>query len=218
MKTCLLSSGGGGNLKFFYLGKKMGILKNIDVYLITDRECGALYFAHKVGIYAKKITYKRTYNKELLEELERLNPDIIIGSWHKIIDKEVVQKYYGRLINLHYSLLPAFGGLIGLEQIIGKAYEMNCQYIGCTCHFIDENVDSGKIIAQAIIKVDIPINEAIQKVFEKGCLILLNSILIITNDHSIIERTQNDKFDYSPSLLFDDSLFDKEFWKQVAKL
>lgn len=216
MKICFLASGGGGNFKFLHLAKELNIINNIELFLIADRECGSLEYAKNIEIYNKKIEYKRTNNKQLLEELENINPDVIVTNWHKIIDEEVVQKYSGKLINLHYSLLPAFDGLIGIEPI-EKAYQKNCQYVGTTCHYVDEGVDSGKIISQALVKTDISINEAIEKIFQKGCLILLNSIIHLTSEE-IIKKCQNNKFDFSPSLLFDDVTFDDKFWKSLSKL
>lgn len=216
MKICFLASGGGGNFKFFKMAIEENLIKNIELFLIADRECGSLDFAQDNGLYNKKINYKRSDNKELLQELEKINPDIIVTNWHKIIDEEVVKKYYGKLINLHYSLLPAFDGLIGIEPI-KQAYEKNCQYVGTTCHYVDEGVDSGKIISQALVKTDITIDEAIQEIFKKGCLILLNSIVKLS-DEEIIEKSQNNKFEYSPNLLFDNKIFNDEFWKRLSEL
>ena len=214
MKICFLASGGGGNFKFFNLAKDLGIIYNVELFLVADRDCGSLEYANEKNIYNKKIIYKRDNNIEFLQELEKINPDIIITNWHKIIDSEVVNKYQGKLINLHYSLLPAFDGLIGIEPI-KQAYEKNCSYAGTTCHYVDEGVDSGKIISQAIVKTDIPIELAIQKIFEQGCLILLNSILLIGNKE-IITKKENNKFEYSPDLLFDDSQFDEFFWNKLS--
>lgn len=214
MKICFLASGGGGNFKFFNLAKDLGIIYNVELFLVADRDCGSLEYANEKNIYNKKIIYKRDNNIEFLQELEKINPDIIITNWHKIIDAEVVNKYQGKLINLHYSLLPAFDGLIGIEPI-KQAYEKNCSYVGTTCHYVDEGVDSGKIISQAIVKTDIPIELAIQKIFEQGCLILLNSILLIGNKE-IITKKENNKFEYSPDLLFDDSQFDEFFWNKLS--
>lgn len=216
MKICFLASGGGGNFKFMHLAKKLKIIKNIELFLIADRECGSIKYAVNSDIYNKKIHYKRDKNIELLEELKKINPDIIVTNWHKIIDEEVVQKYKGKLINLHYSLLPAFDGMIGIEPI-EKAYQKNCQYVGATCHYVDEGVDSGKIISQALVKADISINEAIEKIFQKGCLILLNSIINLTSEVTI-EKCQNNKFDFAPNLLFNDALFDENFWKVLSEL
>jgi phosphoribosylglycinamide formyltransferase 1 len=216
MKICFLASGGGGNFKFFKLAIEETIIKNIELFLIADRECASLDFAKKNNIYSKKINYKRRDNKELLQELEKINPAIIVTNWHKIIDEEVVKKYYGKLINLHYSLLPAFDGLIGIEPI-KQAYEKNCQYVGTTCHYVDDGIDSGEIISQGLLKTDVSIEVAIQKIFEKGCMILLNCIVHLSNE-KIINKFQNDNFDFSPSLAFDNTVFDNEFWKRLSRL
>ncbi|MDQ7057292.1 MAG: formyltransferase family protein [Ghiorsea sp.] len=205
MKICFLASGGGGNLKFFHLSDELNILQNVELYVIADRECGSVEYARKHNIYTKIITYNRGYNNTLLDELAYINPDIIITNWYKIIDENIVSLYKGRLINLHYSLLPAFAGLIGLAPI-EEAYKKKCKYIGVTCHYVDTGVDSGEVISQAVVKADIPIQLAIQKTFEKGCLILLNSVIRLSQDE-IIEISINNQFSFSPSLRFEADLF-----------
>lgn len=221
MKVCFLVSANGGNFKFFHLAVLKGLLNNIELCLIVDRECKALHYAKENGIYCKLIQYKRNNNKELINEFSNIKPDIVVTNWHKIIDAETVVKFNGKMINLHYSLLPAFKGLIGVEPII-KAFQSNCQYIGVTSHFVEEEVDSGKIISQAIFRKDnMEIDDAIQKCFQLGCLILLNSVALVAGNNSIIKKEilfENKKFEFSPSLLFDDSIFDKSFWKELSTL
>lgn len=95
MKICFLASGGGGNFKFFKMAIEEKLIKNIELFLIADRECGSSDFAQNNDIYCKKINYRRSENKELLLELEKINPDIIVTNWHKIIDEEVVKSNYG---------------------------------------------------------------------------------------------------------------------------
>ncbi len=216
MKVCFLASGGGGNFKFLHLAKELRLLDNLELTVIADRECDSITYAKKHNIYAKVIHYKRDENQSLLNELDYIKPDVIITNWHKIIDKEVVSVYDGKLINLHYSLLPAFGGLIGIAPI-EEAYRQNCQYVGATCHYVDKGVDTGKIISQAIVKTNIPIEDAVSEVFRKGCLILLNSILIISNE-SIVEVSKNTKYDFSPLLQFTDEIFNSNFWESLSKL
>ena len=217
MKICFLASGGGGNLKFLHLSKEYGILKNIELLVIADRECSSIEFAKSKGIYSSVITYKRDNNQALKSELKRIDPDIIITNWHKIIDNEVVDKYAGKLINLHYSLLPAFAGLIGVEPI-EKAYIQGCKYIGATCHYVDNGVDTGKIISQTVVKTEQKIENAIQEVFQNGCIILLSSIIRVTKNNSLISIIKNNNFDFSPSLQFDHEVFDNNFWKQLKQL
>jgi phosphoribosylglycinamide formyltransferase-1 len=203
-------------MKFIQLGQQMNILKGIQLSVIADRDCPSIDFAKKNHIPAEVISYHRNDNGALKRSLEKLNPDIIVTTWAKIIDKELVSEYSGKMINLHYSLLPAFSGQMGTEPI-ENAYRQNCQYIGTTCHYVNENVDAGTIISQAILKTDIPIEKAIQEVFKKGCMILLNSIMIIS-DKIFIETSDNNSFTYSPKLKYDEALFDNLFWEKLASL
>ncbi len=203
-------------MKFMQLAQQMNILEGIRLSVIADRDCPSIDFGKKNHISAEVINYHRNDNEALKRSLEELNPDIIVTTWAKIIDKEIVAKYSGKMINLHYSLLPAFSGQMGTEPI-ENAYKQNCQYIGTTCHYVDENVDAGTIISQAILKTDVPIEKAIQEVFRKGCLILLNSIMIVS-DKTLIETSDNNSFLYSPKLKFDETLFDNLFWEKLASL
>jgi len=216
LHICFLVSGGGGNIKFLHLAQQLGILKNFTLSVIADRDCQAITFAEQNGIFSEIIEYKRDKRKALQSLLEKIDPDVIVTTWAKIIDEETVAKYRGKMINLHYSLLPAFAGQMGVDPI-KNAYEQNCQYIGTTCHHVDVDVDMGKIISQAIIKTDISIEEAITEVFRRGCLILLNSIMIVS-DKRIADEYHHDHFDYSPRLTFDLSLYDESFWTTLSSL
>ena len=216
LKICFLVSGGGGNMKFMHLAKKIHKLKDFELSVIADRDCASIEFAEKNNIQAKIVQYSRDNNKSLVDTLQAIGPDIIITTWAKIIDKYIVKKYLGKMINLHYSLLPAFAGQMGIEPI-ENAYKQNCQYVGVTCHHVDENVDTGEIISQAIVQTDIPIEHAVEEVFRKGCLILLNSIMIVSNQ-ILLDPSENDQFHYSPRLTFDEALFDEAFWKKLSTI
>lgn len=210
-----LASGNGGNLKFIYLAQKRNIVSNIRLSVIADRECGSIAFARENSLENYVVDYKKSDASQLIDILEKLKPDIIVTNWHKIIDEGTVQAFNGRLINLHYSLLPAFGGLIGIEPI-KRAYAQGCKYVGPTCHLVDEGVDTGKIISQAIFKTDIPINAAIDLMFRKGCLVLLNGIQQVVGEKIVDESSASDDLSYSPSLGFDEKVFSVDFWKNLA--
>ena len=64
---------------------------------------------------------------------------------------------------------------------------------------------------------NVPIEEAIQDVFEKGCLILLDSINALLQEE-LVEQAINDKFEFSPSLSFNDEIFNRAFWDELSKL
>ena len=222
MKICFLVSGGGGNLKFLYLLKNKNLLKDVSLYAISYKDCKAINFCKNFDIPYKVIKYSKENNQSLIKELKEISPDFIITTWNKIIDKETLENFNGKFINLHYSLLPAFKGLIDTAPI-KEAYSLNCKYIGVTCHYVNEEVDSGKIISQAIFKTNVPIQEAINKSFRYGCLILLNSILSVSNDLSILNpswllKSKEGDFHFEPSLLFDKKRLNSDFWRELSEL
>ena len=129
-------------------------------------------------------------------------------------DPKTIEKNQGKFINLHYSLLPAFSGLMGVEPI-KQAYEKGCKFIGPTCHMVDEGVDTGPIISQAAFTTNRSIQDAIELMFRLGCLILLNGVYITQKNSEFIEnRKENPQF--SPPLRFDISCFDENLWQKVA--
>lgn len=218
-KIVFLASGNGGNLKFFYLAQQHNLISDIDLSVVADRECGSIDFAREKNINNYLIRYNRSDTEALNDILDSIQPDIIVTNWHKIIDELTVKKYAGKLINLHYSLLPAFSGLIGVDPI-KRAYEQGCQYIGPTCHFVDEGVDTGRIISQAIFTTDISMDEAVVKMFRTGCLILLNGIQNILREYVVIKpaATSPKHMMFSPALKFDHEEFTEAFWTELAML
>lgn len=217
-----LASGNGGNLKFFHLAQKRGLISGIRLSVVADRECGSLDFARKNSLENHMINYERSDAKELTGILEGANPDIIVTNWHKIIDEGTVRAFKGKFVNLHYSLLPAFGGLIGTEPIY-RAYAQGCKFIGPTCHLVDEGVDTGKIISQAIFKTDIPIDEAIKEMFRRGCLVLLVGVQQLLDENLVVQPViRAGTYDslscgFAPSPDFDVSNLPEDFWKELAK-
>ncbi len=67
----------------------------------------------------------------------------------RIISPEFIRKYKNRMLNIHPAILPSFPGLHAQRQ----ALEYGAKYSGCTVHFVDEGVDTGPIILQAVVKV-----------------------------------------------------------------
>ncbi|WP_088869645.1 formyltransferase family protein [Aeromonas veronii] len=213
-----LVSGNGGNLKFFDLALKHGIIDGISIFVIADRNCGAVDYAKRVGIPVAIINYTVNHRDELMAALLAIAPDIIVTNWHKILDADTVNEFKGKLINLHYSLLPSFGGLIGQEPI-RNAYSCGCKFIGPTCHYVDEFVDSGMIIAQSIFATDVSIEHAINIMFKRGCLTLINSIeLLLSVSIHKCNLMHSDSQWFYPRLGFDDKLYSDSFWRELSLL
>lgn len=190
MNILFLGSGGGGNLKFIDKYFSDSNLVNV-LGVLTDRKCGALSYAQSSGLYSNILTFKRTEtgNEELINEIQGLNPDVIITNVHKILSKEVVKRFESKLINLHYSYLPAFQGAIGMKTV-DLAIENNNSFIGTTSHYVSEKVDAGKIITQGVFCRHTCKN-IYQKTFECGALTLLSALFYLlkdTVDHRIFEK------------------------------
>jgi len=132
----------------------------------------------------------------------------------RIIDEDTISRHFGKFINLHYSLLPAFSGLIGIKTI-KNAYEQGCKFIEPTCHLVDKGVDTGKILSQAVFTAERTFEDAVNLMFKKGCLVLLSGIQL-TLEQDLVEIASNTSdAAYSPALNFDESLFDEKFWTEI---
>lgn len=213
-RMIFLVSGGGGNLKFFHQAMLAGHMRKIHIIVAADRHCVATTYAKKSGLDTHVINYSRNSPKELQEILFANRPDVVVTNWHKIIDAETVRSNMGKLVNLHYSLLPAFGGLVGIQPV-KMAYEQGCKFIGPTCHLVDEGVDTGQILSQAVFTTERPIDDAITMMFRLGCLTLVSGIQIVLKDR-LINNAGSVSERFSPDLDFDSSIFNEEFWKKVS--
>jgi formyltetrahydrofolate deformylase len=85
-----------------------------------------------------------------LELIEQYNIDLIVlARYMRILSPNFVWRYPNRIINIHPSLLPAFPGALAYAQ----AYERGAKIIGCTAHFVTDDLDQGPIICQDAFKV-----------------------------------------------------------------
>ncbi len=173
-----LGSGGGGNLKFVHKYYQDDDTINITG-VFTDRECGALEYAQKVGIASDILDFRRTPESDvnLLKHIEQAEPDFVITNVHKVLSASVVEVFKGKLINLHYSYLPAYKGLIGMEPV-HQAIQRNNSFIGCTAHFVDKELDNGDTITQGIFNSRLQ-SDVVQTTFECGAITLLSAIEVL---------------------------------------
>jgi len=179
-RIVFLCSGGGGNLKFIHYAIMNGLLTNAEIVsVITDRECSAGKYAIENGIEHKLIDLADENQNDLLENLSILDPDIVITNIHRILNGKLVDKFEGKMVNLHYSLLPAFQGEIGVSPI-DAAIDYGAKFCGVTVHVVEKEVDAGKPLLQAVIPIkenEVP-DQLHEIVFRCGCL----SLLTVIND------------------------------------
>lgn len=208
-----LASSGGGNMKFFDLAGRKGIIDKNRIGIIADRECASLKYARNNNLQNYLVDYDRANSKDLLNAIEDFSPDIIVTNWYKILGEDVVQKYKGKLVNLHYSLLPAFGGGIGVKPI-KDAIQRGCKYIGPTCHLVDEGVDTGYILSQHAFKISLEFNESVNNMFRYGCLVLLTGIEVITDSRASKKNLESLRYYIDSKICF----FDESFWLELSEL
>lgn len=219
MKIIFLVSGQGGNLKFVNQCMEQGIIRNCSLSVIADRDCGALDYCKEKGIDHYLIEYSKSNNIDLLTLLKKEEADIIITNIHKVLDKEIVENFKGKLINLHYSLLPAYGGLIGETPV--EAAMKYSKFVGITLHYVDEVVDSGEVIMQAVVRNEGNKHEILNKIFRMGCFSLLDYFYLKDkNSRPEFKKSYSasNKYLFSPEITFEVDMFTEKFWNELARI
>lgn len=219
MKILFLVSGNGGTMKFLHQAIKIIKIDANIVAVLADRECGAIEYAKKNEIPTSIFNHWRTETIEIVKKIQEYSPDIVVTNIHKILPDKIFSCCDAKFINLHYSLLPAFGGVIGFKTL-EMAKDVNAQIIGATCHYVSEQVDAGKIISQAAFSVNWndDYDYIGNKIFRIACESILNAILIITNTECGFSSIANNHILYSPKLQYDNSKFTDSFWEIISKL
>lgn len=151
----ILVSGGGTNLQRIIDCIDNGELPNTKISLVvTDRECYGLTRAENHQIPNTLI--KR--GKDFCESLDKILPidtDLIVcAGFLSIITKDFAEKYTGKIINIHPSLLPKFGGkgMWGMN-VHNAVIEAGEKESGATVHFVTSGIDEGEIILQEKVEI-----------------------------------------------------------------
>ena len=152
-RTAVFISGKGSNLKSlikFSRTPKSPI--SIDFVISNNSKAKGLNYAKKFKIKKKIFNFKNKNlsEKKLLSILKDNNIDMIcLAGFMKILSKEFIKKFKGKIINIHPSLLPKYKGL----DTHNRAINNNDKYSGCTVHYVTPKLDSGKIILQRKVKI-----------------------------------------------------------------
>lgn len=157
LRIGVLVSGGGTNLQSVIDAVEVGTLKSQVVCVISNKKAAyGLERARKHQIPAYFINPKEEgYDEKLLTLLKDKQVDLVVlAGYLRILNKELIETYKGRIINIHPSLLPKFGGkgFYGLhvhEAVIAAGEKES----GATVHYVDTGIDTGKIILQRKLEV-----------------------------------------------------------------
>ena len=175
-------SGTGSNLKslikFSKLKKSPIIIKMI---ISNNHKAKGLQYANIYKIQKKVFDFKNTLSeKKVINELKKSDIHLIcLAGFMKILSKNFINKFNGKILNIHPSLLPKYKGL----NTHHRAILNHDKFAGCTVHYVNEKLDSGKIIMQKkvrILKKDNPSSLA-KKVLKVEHLIYPKAIMKIFN-------------------------------------
>ena len=156
LRLGVLASGRGSNLQSIMDAAAAGKIKAEVAAVISDnKDAFALERARKAGIPAlhvnpKNFGSKDEYERAIVKLLKEHDVQLVcLAGYMRIVGKVILDAFPNGVINIHPALLPSFPGLHGQQQ----AWDYGVKYSGCTVHFVDEGMDTGPIIIQAVIPV-----------------------------------------------------------------
>ncbi len=158
LNVAVFASGGGTNFQALLDHQATQSLWRVAV-LVMNREAGAAGRAEAadvpVRIVATKDVPAGAVAERTLEVLDEFAVDVILLSGYlRLLPPEVVQRYRGRILNVHPALLPAFGGRGMYGMNVHRAVvEAGVQESGATVHFVTEEYDDGDVLAQGRVPV-----------------------------------------------------------------
>ena len=169
LRLAILASGGGSNLQSIIDAVENGQLKSNIICVISNKEDAyALERAKKHQIQAIFIDPKsknKSYDDQLLDLLKEKEIDLVVlAGYLKIIPAEMIDHYPRKIINIHPSLLPKYGGqgYYGMH-VHNAVVEAGDKTSGATVHFVDKGIDTGEIILQRSLEVQGDSPQTLQK-------------------------------------------------------
>jgi phosphoribosylglycinamide formyltransferase-1 len=153
----VLLSGRGSNFEALADSVAAGRIPNAEIAIVISNREGApgIQRAESRGIRTRVIPSKglerEAYDRQVVAALNEHKVDLIcLAGYMRLLSPYFVAVFPNRILNIHPSLLPSFPGLESPRQ----ALEYGVKFAGCTVHFVDENLDAGPIVLQAIVPVE----------------------------------------------------------------
>jgi len=152
----ILISGRGSNmLNIVDASRKKKIKSKVKIVISNNSNSDGIKIVQKLGIKTKiiskkKFSLKKDFESVLHKSLINENINLIcLAGFMSILSEEFLEKWKDKVINIHPSLLPNFRG----KNAVKKALEQKVKISGCTIHYVDKGIDTGKIIAQEQVNV-----------------------------------------------------------------
>jgi len=152
----VLLSGRGSNFEALAESIASGRIPNAEIAIvISNREGAPGIDRAKVRCIATRVIpskglERETYDRQVVAVLHEHKVDLVcLAGYMRLLSPYFVAAFPNRILNIHPSLLPSFPGLESQQQ----ALEYGVKFAGCTVHFVDENLDAGPIVLQAVVPV-----------------------------------------------------------------
>jgi len=156
MDVVVLVSGRGSNLRAICTAIDAGECDATIVGVVSDRKkAAALEFAARRGIPTRTVPLRKgddrdSWNELLADEVAALEPDLVVlAGFMRVLGAPLLERFPGRIINVHPALLPSFPGHNGPQDALDGGVRISW----CTVHIVDAGVDTGPILAQAAVPV-----------------------------------------------------------------
>ncbi len=165
VKAAVFISGTGSNLKsLIKFSKKKKSPISIDLIISNNPKAKGLKIGKMNKIKRKVYNFKKKYKIEnqILYDLKKHQVKMIcLAGFMKLLSRNFITKFKGKILNIHPSLLPQYKGLNTHQRALNN----NEKYSGCTVHLVNSKLDSGKIVLQK--KVKISKNETVKSLAKK---------------------------------------------------
>lgn len=153
----VLLSGRGSNFEALADSVAVGRIPEAEIALVVSNRAGApgIDRAQDRGFVTRVIPSKglerEPYDRQVVAALHEADVDLIcLAGYMRLLSPFFVAAFPQRILNIHPSLLPSFPGLESQKQ----ALEYGVKFAGCTVHFVDENLDAGPIVLQAVVPIE----------------------------------------------------------------
>jgi phosphoribosylglycinamide formyltransferase-1 len=158
MNIAIFVSGNGSNLQALIEAEKAGALGKGRITLVVcdNPKAFALERAKKSGIKSvlfekKDFSSREVFDKAVIAELDKAGIEfIVLAGYLRILSDGFIDKYRGRILNVHPALLPSFKGLNGIKD----AFNYGVKLTGVTVHFVDRELDAGPVIFQGAVEIE----------------------------------------------------------------
>ena len=191
-RLAIFLSGRGSNFINIHKNILSGEISNAEIVLVfsNNKNAEGIVYAQNndlpiLIIDHKKFDDRKKFDRSIVDELSSYNIDLIcLAGYMRIVSEIIIDSYVNKVINIHPSLLPSFKGMNAQQQAI----DYGVRYSGCTVHFVDHGVDTGKIILQDVVEVnsDDDSSSLSEKILAREHILYCKAIDLFCNDKLVI--------------------------------